>query len=110
MCGDFNVAVEPLDLARPKENEGNAGYSIEERDSFKKILESGFVDSFRLLHPDSKEYSWWSYMFHAREKNVGWRLDYFLISEWAKDKIKISKMHPEVFGSDHCPIEIEFEA
>ena len=110
VCGDMNVAHNPIDLARPKENEGNAGYSAEERGKFEELLKSGFVDSFRYLHPDAKDvYSWWSYRMRARERNVGWRIDYFLVSDDAKDKIATASIHAEVFGSDHCPVSLELD-
>jgi exodeoxyribonuclease-3 len=107
VCGDLNVAHNEIDLKNPKSNVGNAGFSKEEREKMTELLAAGFTDSFRYLHPDEKDaYTWWSYMFHAREKNVGWRIDYFLVSESIKDKIQESSIHPEVMGSDHCPIEI----
>ena len=108
-CGDLNVAATELDIARPKANEGNAGYTPQEREKFAKLLESGFVDSYRYLHPDEKGYTWWSYRAGARAKNIGWRLDYFLVSDFAADKIKVSKIMPEVYGSDHCPIMLEID-
>lgn len=106
-CGDLNVAAEPIDIKNPKANEGHAGYSIQEREKFRKLLASGFVDSFRYLYPDKVEYSWWSYRFKARERNAGWRLDYFLVSDFAKGQIIDSKIHTDVMGSDHCPISLE---
>ena len=109
VCGDFNCSFQPIDLARPKANEGNAGYSIQERESFGKLLDSGFVDSFRFLHPDSQEYSWWSYRFGAREKNIGWRIDYFLVSDFAVGKIKTAEILNEITGSDHCPILLDID-
>ena len=108
-CGDLNCAFQPIDLARPKANEGNAGYSIQERESFGRLLDAGFVDSFRFLHPDAKEYSWWSYMGQARQKNIGWRIDYFLVSDSAKANIRQARIHPEIFGSDHCPVSLEID-
>ena len=108
-CGDLNYAFQPIDLARPKANEGNAGYSIQERESFGRLLDAGFVDSFRFLHPDAKEYSWWSYMGQARQKNIGWRIDYFLVSDSAKANIRQARIHPEIFGSDHCPVSLEID-
>lgn len=107
MCGDLNVAHQPIDLKNPKTNERSAGYTIEERNKFSELLNSGFVDSFRTLYPNKIEYSWWSYRFHAREKNVGWRIDYFVVSDYAKDRITDSKIHGEISGSDHCPIELD---
>jgi len=106
-CGDLNVAHQEIDLKNAKSNRGNAGFTDEERACFTKVLESGYVDSFRYLYPDRKDaYSWWSYMFHAREKNAGWRIDYFVVSEKLKDRIEDASIHPEVMGSDHCPVEL----
>jgi exodeoxyribonuclease-3 len=106
-CGDLNVAFQEIDLKNPKTNRGNPGFSDEERGKFGELLESGFVDSFRYLYPDTTDaYSWWSYRFKAREKNVGWRIDYFVVSERIKDKINEAKIHTEIFGSDHCPVEL----
>lgn len=108
VCGDMNVAHEPIDLARPAENVGNAGFSDEERGKFDELLEAGFVDTFRLLHPDLTDvYSWWSYRMKARERNVGWRIDYFLVNEGLKEQVKAASIHDEVFGSDHCPVSLE---
>ena len=107
ICGDLNVAATPLDLANPKANEGNPGYSPEERSKFQELLNSGFVDSYRYMHPDKREYSWWSYRAKARERNVGWRIDYFLISDFAKDKIKDARILTDIYGSDHCPVLLE---
>ncbi len=107
-CGDLNVAHNEIDLKNPKSNRGSAGFSDEERGAFGKLLDSGFTDSFRYLYPDVTDaYSWWSYRFHAREKNVGWRIDYFVVSNRLAEKIQDAKIHPEVFGSDHCPVSIE---
>lgn len=107
ICGDLNVAKEEIDLKNPKSNRKNAGFTDEERGKMRELLASGFVDSFRYLHPDEEgAYSWWSYRFKAREKNAGWRIDYFLTSEALKDKIMEAKIHPEIFGSDHCPVEL----
>ncbi len=106
-CGDLNVAHNEIDLKNPKSNKGNAGFSDEERGKFSELLAAGFTDSFRYLYPDTEgAYSWWSYRFQARAKNAGWRIDYFLVSEYVKDKIIDSKIHPEIFGSDHCPVEL----
>ena len=106
-CGDLNVAHQEIDLKNPKTNRGNPGFSDEERGKFGELLESGFVDSFRYLYPDTTDaYSWWSYRFKAREKNVGWRIDYFVVSERIKDKINEAKIHTQIFGSDHCPVEL----
>ncbi len=105
MCGDLNVAHEEIDLKNPKTNRGNAGFTDEERAKMTELLKSGFVDTFRYLYPDKTDaYSWWSYMGKAREKNIGWRIDYFLVSENIKDKIKDAIIYPEVMGSDHCPV------
>ena len=106
-CGDLNVAHKPIDLKNPKANEQNAGYSIQERTKFTTLLNSGFIDTFRYLYPDKVTYSWWSYRFNARANNAGWRIDYFLISDILKDKLIDSKIHTNVFGSDHCPIELD---
>ena len=108
LCGDLNVAHNEIDLKNPKTNTHNAGFTIEERNQMSNLLNAGFIDTFRYLYPEQKEaYSWWSYMFHAREKNSGWRIDYFIISEDIKDKIIDSKIHSEIFGSDHCPVELD---
>ena len=106
-CGDLNVAHNEIDLKNPKTNRGNPGFSDEEREKFSLLLESGFVDSFRYLYPEATDaYSWWSYRFHAREKNVGWRIDYFVVSQSIADKISEAKIHNQIFGSDHCPVEL----
>ena len=108
ICGDLNVAHNEIDLKNPKSNRGNAGFSDEEREKFSHLLETGFTDSFRYLYPDIEgAYSWWSYRFKAREKNAGWRIDYFVVSSDIKEKIIDSKIHPEIFGSDHCPVELQ---
>ena len=109
MCGDLNVAHEEIDLKNPKTNKGNAGFTNEERGKMTELLNAGFIDSFRYLYPQKVEYSWWSYMGHAREKNVGWRIDYFLVSEDIKTQIKEAKIHQEILGSDHCPVELEID-
>ena len=110
VCGDLNVAHQEIDLKNPKSNRGNAGFSDEERESFTKTLEAGFTDSFRHLNPDATgAYTWWSYMFKAREKNAGWRIDYFLVSDRWKDKITAAPIYNEVLGSDHCPVGLELE-
>ena len=107
-CGDLNVAHQEIDLKNAKSNRGNAGFTDEERAKMTQLLEAGFVDSFRHLYPDKTgAYSWWSYMFHAREKNAGWRIDYFLVSRSIADKIGDSVIHPEIMGSDHCPVELD---
>lgn len=109
-CGDLNVAHNEIDLKNPKTNRGNAGFSDEERGKFSQLLEAGFTDSFRYLYPDLEgAYSWWSYRFQARQKNAGWRIDYFVVSDYIKDKIVDSKIHPEILGSDHCPVELDIE-
>ena len=108
VCGDLNVAHKEIDIKNPKTNTKNAGFTIEERNKMTKLLESGFTDSFRYLHPDMADaYTWWSYMANARERNIGWRIDYFLVSNKMKDKIKNARIYPEVMGSDHCPVELE---
>ena len=110
VCGDMNVAHQEIDLKNPKSNRGNAGFSDEEREKFSTLLESGFIDTFRALYPDKTgAYSWWSYMYHAREKNAGWRIDYFLISEDLRPKLKEASILDQVFGSDHCPVLLEME-
>lgn len=108
-CGDLNVAHNPIDLKNPKANEQNAGYSIQEREKFSKLLESGFIDTYRYLYKDKIEYSWWSYRFNSRLKNIGWRIDYFIVSNSLKEKIKESKIHTNILGSDHAPIELNIE-
>ena len=107
VCGDMNVAHEEIDLKNPKTNRKNAGFTDEERGKFSDLLAAGFVDSFRHLYPEKVEYSWWSYRFRAREKNVGWRIDYFLASKAIADKIKEARIRGDIFGSDHCPVELE---
>lgn len=109
ICGDFNVAHNEIDLANPKSNHSSAGFTDQEREKFGLLLDSGFTDSFRALHPDEPKYSWWSYKTHARERNVGWRIDYFLVSENASERIRKAEIHNEVYGSDHCPIELEID-
>lgn len=107
LCGDLNVAHKEIDLKNPAANRGNAGFSDQERESFQKTLDCGFTDSFRHLYPDlTGAYSWWSYMFHAREKNVGWRIDYFLVSNRAAPQIREAAIRSEILGSDHCPVEL----
>lgn len=107
LCGDLNVAHQEIDLKNPKTNRGNAGFTDEERREMTNLLEIGFIDSFRYLYPDKIDsYSWWSYMGRAREKNIGWRIDYFIVSEKIKQNIEEAKIHPEIFGSDHCPVEL----
>ena len=108
-CGDLNVAHEEIDLKNPKTNHFSAGFTDEERGKFTELLNSGFSDTFRSLYPDKVEYSWWSYMFQARQKNVGWRIDYFVVSNRIMDKVKEAKIHTEIMGSDHCPVSIEID-
>lgn len=109
-CGDLNVAHKEIDLKNPKTNHKNAGFTDEERACFSKVLESGFVDTFRYFYPDLEgAYSWWSYMFQARAKNAGWRIDYFVVSESLKERLADAKIHAQVLGSDHCPVELEME-
>lgn len=107
--GDLNVAHQPIDIKNPKANEHNPGYTLEERTAFSTLLNHGYVDSYRLLHPEEVKYSWWSYRFHARENNAGWRIDYFLTSESLKEKIRAAEIHNEFYGSDHCPISIDID-
>ena len=107
VCGDFNVAHEEIDLARPKQNEGHAGFTKEGRQGMTNYLKNGFVDTWRALHPDDVQYSWWSYRGGARAKNVGWRIDYFLASERLRGRITAAGICDEVMGSDHCPILLE---
>lgn len=110
MCGDLNVAHQEIDLKNPKTNRGNAGFTDEEREKMTKLLKAGFTDSFRYLYPDKEgAYSWWSYMGRAREKNVGWRIDYFIVSNSLQKQIKEATIYPEVLGSDHCPVGIEID-
>ena len=110
-CGDLNVAHQEIDLKNPKTNRRNAGFTDEERNCFGKVLENGFVDTFRYFYPDQRDaYSWWSYMGQARAKNVGWRIDYFVVSEILRDRLEDAKIHSEVLGSDHCPVELELKA
>lgn len=107
-CGDLNVAHEEIDLKNPKTNHKNAGFTDEERACFTKVVENGFIDSFRYFYPDQTDaYSWWSYMGNARAKNVGWRIDYFVVSEDLKDRLEDARIHPQVMGSDHCPVELD---
>ena len=103
------MAHNEIDLKNPKTNTRNAGFTDEEREKFTNVLESGFIDTFRYLYPEEIKYSWWSYRFKARERNTGWRIDYFVCSEKLKDKIKDAKIYTEVMGSDHCPVELDIE-
>ena len=110
VCGDMNVAHEEIDLKNPKTNRHNAGFTDEERGKFSELLNAGFTDTFRYLHPDlAGAYSWWSYRFHAREKNAGWRIDYFLVSDRLRERIADAAIHSEIFGSDHCPVELDLK-
>ena len=106
VCGDMNVAHQEIDLKNPKTNHKNAGFTDEEREKMTQLLSNGFIDTFRTLYPEQVTYSWWSYRFRAREKNTGWRIDYFLISERLRDRLEDAKIHTEIMGSDHCPVEI----
>ena len=109
-CGDLNVAAEEIDLKNPKSNRKNAGFTDEERGKFKAVKESGLIDTFRYFYPEQRDiYSWWSYRFKAREKNAGWRIDYFIASDMLKDKLIDAKIHTQVLGSDHCPVELDVE-
>lgn len=109
-CGDLNVAHQEIDLKNPKTNRKNAGFTDEERGKFSTLIENGFIDTFRYFYPEQEEiYSWWSYRFKAREKNAGWRIDYFCVSECLKDRLVDAKIHTEVLGSDHCPVELEIK-
>lgn len=109
-CGDLNVAHQEIDLKNPASNRGNAGFSDEERESFGRLLDAGFTDSFRRLHPDATgAYTWWSYMFNARANNAGWRIDYFLVSDRIADKITATPIYSDILGSDHCPVGLEIE-
>ncbi len=109
-CGDLNVAHKEIDLKNPSSNHHNAGFTDEERGKFTELLDAGFIDTFRLFHPDQKDiYSWWSYRFRARENNAGWRIDYFIASEALRPRLQGASIHTEVFGSDHCPVELTME-
>ena len=106
-CGDFNVAHKEIDLKNPASNRHNAGFSDEERACFTRVLESGFIDTFRYFYPDAEGiYSWWSYRFRAREKNAGWRIDYFIVSPDLEQRLESASIHTEIMGSDHCPVEL----
>ena len=109
-CGDLNVAHKEIDLKNPSSNHHNAGFTDEEREKMTVLLNSGFTDTFRFFYPDTKDvYSWWSYRFKAREKNAGWRIDYFIVSDDLNEKLKDAKIHTDVFGSDHCPVELDID-
>jgi len=110
VCGDMNVAHKEIDLKNPKTNTQNAGFTIQERDKMTALLARGFVDTFRLKHPDEKDrYSWWSYMARSRERNIGWRIDYFLVSQRIADHVSLADIHDQILGSDHCPVILELE-
>ena len=109
VCGDMNVAHEEIDIKNPKTNRRNAGFTDEEREKMTQLLDSGFIDTFRTLYPEQVTYSWWSYRFRARERNTGWRIDYFLISERLRDRLENAKIHTEIMGSDHCPVEVDLK-
>ena len=106
LCGDLNVAHTEMDIKNAKTNRMSAGFTDQERAKMTELLAAGFADSFRVVHPDEVKYSWWSYRFHAREKNAGWRIDYFIVSRRIADKIRAAEIHNEIFGSDHCPVEL----
>ena len=107
ICGDLNVAHEEIDLKNPSSNRRNAGFTDEERGKFNELLSAGFIDSWRMLNPDTVKYSWWSYRFQARQRNAGWRIDYFLVSDSLKDSVTGAEIHNEILGSDHCPVELD---
>ena len=109
LCGDLNVAHTEMDIKNAKTNRMSAGFTDQERAKMTELLAAGFADSFRVVHPDEVKYSWWSYRFHAREKNAGWRIDYFIVSQRIADKIRAAEIHNEVFGSDHCPVELDID-
>src|SRR5699024_8120325 len=110
LCGDLNVAHQPIDLRNAKSNEGNSGFTIKERENMTRLLNAGFIDTLRHFHPDTEGlYTWWSYMKTVRERNIGWRIDYFIVSERLRDKLQSSETEPHVLGSDHCPIKLEID-
>lgn len=110
VCGDFNVAHTEIDIKNAKANIGNAGFTYEERQKFSNLLESGFIDTYRYFNPNKSDaYSWWSYIGNCRKRNIGWRIDYFIVSEKLKNNIKDAKIHPDIFGSDHCPVELDID-
>ena len=109
LCGDLNVAHEEIDLKNPKTNRMNAGFTDQEREKFSTLLNSGFIDTFRTLYPEQVTYSWWSYRFQARQKNAGWRIDYFVISDRLRDRLADASIHTDIFGSDHCPVALELK-
>ena len=106
VCGDLNVAHNEIDLKNPSSNHHNAGFTDEERAKFSEWLDNGYIDTWRSLNPNTVKYSWWSYRFHARENNAGWRIDYFIVSSSLKDRIRHAEIHNDIFGSDHCPVEL----
>ena len=111
LCGDLNVAHREIDLKNPKSNRKNAGFTDEEREGFQQLLDAGFVDTFRHFYPDQTDiYSWWSYRFRAREKNAGWRIDYFVVSEALRPQLVSAAIHTDIYGSDHCPVEVVIDA
>ena len=110
LCGDLNVAHEEIDIKNPKSNRRNAGFTDEEREQFTNLLNCGFTDTFRWKYPEQVTYSWWSYRFQAREKNAGWRIDYFVVSDRLRPHVADAKIHTEIFGSDHCPVELDLES
>lgn len=109
ICGDFNVAHNEIDLKNAKQNRGNAGFTDEEREKFTELLSEGLIDTYRYFYPTKEEYSWWSYLNKARDKNIGWRIDYFLVSESIINKVKEPRIYTEVLGSDHCPVGINLD-
>ena len=109
VCGDMNVALQEIDIKNPKTNRRNAGFTDEEREKMTVLLESGFTDTFRFMYPEEVTYSWWSYRFKARERNTGWRIDYFLVSDRLKPQIADAKIHTDILGSDHCPVELDLK-
>ncbi|MDA3932634.1 MAG: exodeoxyribonuclease III [Tenericutes bacterium] len=109
LCGDLNVAHTEMDLKNPQSNKKNPGFSIEERTKFQELLDAGFTDTFRMIYPDTVKYTWWSYRFNARKNNAGWRIDYFVVSDRIKDKVKEVDLLNDIFGSDHCPVQIELD-
>jgi exodeoxyribonuclease-3 len=108
LCGDLNVAHKEIDLANPKANVKNPGFCPEERAWMDEVVQAGYVDTFRLFHQEPEQYTWWSYRFHARAKNIGWRIDYFVVDPASRDRVRSAAIHDDVLGSDHCPISIEF--
>ncbi len=109
ICGDMNVAHEEIDIKNPSSNRRNAGFTDEERAKFSELLNAGFIDTWRMLNPDTVKYSWWSYRFSARERNAGWRIDYFLVSKSLQSRIQGAEIHNEIYGSDHCPVELDLD-